>query len=233
MAEQTPGPNTGPLSNGQPGAPTLRAISQFVKDLSFENPANVLPEGQPNIDIGIDVTATPREDGKGVFESNLKLTARAHVADTTLFLLELDYAGLFQVLGLGEQETEAALLIECPRMLFPFARRLVADITREGGFPPLLIDPVDFVQLYRQQKQRQEAAAAHDPAVAVAPIPEDAPVPTPPAAPPPVVETPAATPMEQTPSLAPQMVPDTPPQSPPAEPVQAPTPPAPPKQELS
>ena len=155
-APQSPNPANGP----QPaGAPTMRAMSQYVKDLSFENPGNQLPEGQPTIDIGIDVSASPHPQGNGVFESSLKLKARAHVGETSLFLIEMDYCGLFQIGGLNEADSEAALLIECPRLLFPFARRLIADVTREGGFPPLLIDPVDFVQLYRQQKARQAQAA--------------------------------------------------------------------------
>ncbi|MEM7768670.1 MAG: protein-export chaperone SecB [Pseudomonadota bacterium] len=183
-APPIPNPAGGPTP-GEPAPPSLRALSQFVKDLSFENPATALPEGQPNIDIGIDVSANPRDDGPGVVEVSLKMTARAHIADATLFLLELDYCGLFQVVGLGEQETEAALLIECPRMLFPFARRLVADVTREGGFPPLLIDPVDFVHLYRQQKQRQ----AGQPAPVQTPMPD---VPQPPAPQPPAPQAPAS-----------------------------------------
>ncbi|MCI4644859.1 MAG: protein-export chaperone SecB [Hyphomonadaceae bacterium] len=140
--------------------PQLRALSQYVKDLSFENPGNRTADDRPNIDLGIDVSAIPHEQGNGLYEISLKLNAKAHTASNTLFLIELDYGGVFQVLGMPEAEAEAALLIECPRMLFPFARRLIADITREGGFPPLLIDPVDFVQLYRSQKQRDQGAAA-------------------------------------------------------------------------
>lgn len=147
-------------SQPQPSSgPQLRALSQFVKDLSFENPGNQVADGRPNIDLGIDVSATPHKQGNGIYEVSLKLNAKAHTEEQTLFLLELDYGGLFQVIEMAETEAEAALLIECPRMLFPFARRLIADITREGGFPPLLIDPVDFVQLYRSQKQREAGAA--------------------------------------------------------------------------
>ncbi|MEM0985673.1 MAG: protein-export chaperone SecB [Pseudomonadota bacterium] len=207
-----------------PPAPTLRALSQFVKDLSFENPASQLPEGQPNIDIGIDVSAAPRDGGQGVYETSLKMKARAHIGEATLFLMELDYCGLFQVVGLGEEETEAALLIECPRMLFPFARRLVADVTREGGFPPLLIDPVDFVQLYRQQKQRQSAAVSTEPIPTPAPqtvATDVAPV----AAPATTQVAPAATPAPPAPIPAPIPSP-TPAEAKPAapEPASAPSP---------
>ena len=143
--------------------PQLRALSQYVKDLSFENPGNRSSDGRPNIDLGIDVSAMPHEQGNGIYEISLKLNAKAHTEDTTLFLIELDYGGLFQCVDMTEEETEASLLIECPRLLFPFARRLIADVTREGGFPPLLIDPVDFVQLYRQQKQQQAQGATAPP----------------------------------------------------------------------
>ncbi len=153
---------------GQPGTtpdaplqgPVLRALSQYVKDLSFENPRNAVPEGQPNIDLGIDVSAMPHQAGNGIYEVILKLTARAEASGNALFVIELEYGGLFQVQGMSEADAEGALLVECPRLLFPFARRMIADITREGGFPPLLIDPVDFVQLYRQQK-REETVRGH------------------------------------------------------------------------
>ncbi|MEM1105323.1 MAG: protein-export chaperone SecB [Pseudomonadota bacterium] len=149
------------IPTGQPATdgPRLRALSQYVKDLSFENPGTRNTDERPNIDLEIDVTAVAHEQGNGLYEVNLKLKAKAHTESTTLFLAELDYGGIFQVIGMPEADAEAALLIECPRMLFPFARRLIADITREGGFPPLLIDPVDFVQLYRSQKARDTAGA--------------------------------------------------------------------------
>ncbi len=158
----------GPGSAQPPQQPTgsgpqLRALSQYVKDLSFENPGNRSSDGRPNIDLGIDVSATPHEQGGGIYEISLKLNAKAHTEDSTLFLIELDYGGLFQCVDMTEDETEASLLIECPRLLFPFARRLIADVTREGGFPPLLIDPVDFVQLYRQQKQQESQGAVAPP----------------------------------------------------------------------
>lgn len=159
-----------PSQQGQQG-PQLRALSQYVRDLSFENPGNRTADERPNIDLGIDVSAIPHEQGNGLYEVSLKLKARAHTETSTLFLTELDYGGVFQVSGMTEADAEAALLIECPRLLFPFARRLIADITREGGFPPLLIDPVDFVQLYRSQKQRDQAATPSSPGQPSAPTP--------------------------------------------------------------
>ncbi len=150
-------------NQGQDGANPagLRVLGQYVKDLSFENPGHTPVQSQPNIDLGIDVGATPHADGNGIYEVSLKLSAKAVADGTVLFITELDYAGLFQLQNVPQAQLEPLLLIECPRLLFPFARRIVAEITREGGFPPLLIDPVDFVQLYQQQYRRaQEAAAA-------------------------------------------------------------------------
>jgi preprotein translocase subunit SecB len=150
-------------NQGQTGATPagLRVLGQYVKDLSFENPGHTPVQSQPNIDLGIDVGATPHADGNGIYEVSLKLSAKAVSDGTVLFITELDYAGLFQLQNVPQAQLEPLLLIECPRLLFPFARRIVAEITREGGFPPLLIDPVDFVQLYQQQYRRaQEAAAA-------------------------------------------------------------------------
>jgi len=228
-----PQPPSSPASgNAQAAGPQLRALSQFAKDLSFENPGNVPGEDRPNIDLGIDVSATPHEQGNGIYEVSLKLTAKAHTPSTTLFLLELDYGGLFQIVGMSEEESEFALLVECPRLLFPFARRLIADVTREGGFPPLLIDPVDFVQLYRQQAQSRAGQAANatapsQPTAAVpptAPVPPAAPVQPAPAQPAPVqpapvqpaASAPAAAPAQPTAPAAP---------APPGQPGQPPLPP--------
>ena len=147
-------------------APVIRVLNQFIKDLSFENPGASVQE-QPNIELGIDVGATPKADAANTYEVVLKLQARAGTKETALFILELDYAGLFQVEGLPAETLEQVLLIECPRILFPFARRIIADISSEGGFPPLRIDPVDFAALYNTQKQR--AAAAQQAQAAAAP----------------------------------------------------------------
>lgn len=154
--------DTPPDANAQPATgPSLRVLGQYVKDLSFENPGNVQVNTQPNIDLGIDVGATPHVQGDGMYEVSLKLNAKAQAEDKVLFITELEYAGLFKLENVSETDLEPMLLIECPRLLFPFARRIIAELTREGGFPPLLIDPVDFVSLYKSQKaQAQQAAAA-------------------------------------------------------------------------
>ena len=154
----TPDMATPPQSPPQQAGPAIRVLSQYIKDLSFENPGATVQD-QPNIELGIDVGAAPKQGDEGVFEVTLKLKARAGTQDTALFLLEMDYAGLFQLQGFSAADMEPILLIECPRILFPFARRIIADISAEGGFPPLRIDPVDFGQLYQTQKQRAAAAA--------------------------------------------------------------------------
>lgn len=142
-------------------APHLRVLSQIVKDLSFENPeANrISPNAQvePNIDVGIEVNANPHSGGSDLFEVNLSLKAQATRAGDVLFIAELVYSGLFQLKNIPQQDVEPILLVDCPRLLFPFARRILAEVTREGGYPPLMIDPVDFVSLYRQQHAQQNA----------------------------------------------------------------------------
>lgn len=155
----TPDMATQPQDNPQPQGPAIRVLSQYIKDLSFENPGATVQE-QPNIELGIDVAAAPKQPDEGIFEVTLKLKARAGTQNTALFLIEMDYAGLFQLQGFSQADMEPILLIECPRILFPFARRIIADISAEGGFPPLRIDPVDFGALYNSQKQRAAQAAA-------------------------------------------------------------------------
>jgi preprotein translocase subunit SecB len=151
----TSGP-ANPTPDGQaPAAPSLRVLGQYVKDLSFENPGHSPVQAQPNIDLGIDVGAAPHVDGNGLFEVSLKLSAKALSGETTLFITELDYAGLFQLSNVTEKQIEPMLLIECPRILFPFVRRIIADVTREGGFPPVTVDTVDFLALYRQELARR------------------------------------------------------------------------------
>lgn len=163
MAEETPNPSNTPPATGaegqpqQPVAPAIRILAQYVKDMSFENPGMRAGQGQPNIDLGIDVGATAHEDGQNIFEVSIRIQATAKSQEQVMFLLELDYSGLFQLQGFQANEMEPALLIECPRLIFPYARRIISDITRDGGFPPLLVDPIDFRNLYLKQKERQQS----------------------------------------------------------------------------
>ena len=156
----TAAPN-GNGAQGQDLAPAINALAQYAKDLSFENPR--APESlrsnapQPQIDIGVEMNARSRPDG--LYEVDLKLSARAMRDDGPVFVVELLYGGVFEIVGVPPTDIEPVLLIECPRFLFPFARRVVADAVRDGGFPPLMLDPIDFGQLYLQQLAQQEQLA--------------------------------------------------------------------------
>lgn len=158
MAEspQTP-PGGAPADQTNP--PRLTIVSQYVKDLSFENPrapVSLQPgEGRPEIQIRVDVRAQPVEAER--YEVSLQLHAEAKSGEETAFVVELTYGGLFGLLNIPQDSLQPLLLIECPRLLFPFARRVVADATRDGGFPPLLIDPIDFATLYRRRQQQAQA----------------------------------------------------------------------------
>ncbi|THD74295.1 MAG: protein-export chaperone SecB [Phenylobacterium sp.] len=136
-------------------APGIRILAQFIRDLSFENPR--APESlraagqvQPQIDLGVEMNARSRDDG--LFEVDLKLSAKAGRDDGALFMIEILYGGLFQIEGVSQDDIEPVLLIECPRYLFPFARRIIADLSSEGGFPPFLLDPIDFAGVYAARK---------------------------------------------------------------------------------
>lgn len=157
-------PNDGaaPGGNGSEGVvqPGIRILAQYIKDLSFESPR--APESlrmgstPPQIDLNVELNANGREDG--LYEAELKLTARASRDPETVFHLELVYAGLFQIMGVPATEIEPVLMIECPRYLFPFARRLIADLTAEGGFPPFRLEPIDFGGIYAARLAQQGSA---------------------------------------------------------------------------
>lgn len=142
---------------GQLAQPNLSILLQYVKDLSFENPGAPRSLGPrraaPQINIGINVGANPLEGDD--YEIELRLEGRATDGDQTLFVAELVYAGVFRVSNVPQENLAPILMIECPRLLFPFAREIIATAVRDGGFPPLLLDPVDFVGLYRQNLENQ------------------------------------------------------------------------------
>ena len=153
---------TPPASNGEDiSQPGFRILAQFARDLSFENPnapESLRADGQglqPQIDIGVEMNARGRPDG--LFEVDLKLSARAMRGEQVAFHVELLYGGLFQITGVPDSEMEAVLMIECPRYLFPFARRLISDVTAEGGFPPFQLDPIDFAGVYAARKAQGES----------------------------------------------------------------------------
>ena len=143
-------------------APSMNVLAQYIKDFSFENPHapnSLRPrENPPEISININVNPNPLSETD--FEVELKLEARAVDGEELLFNVELVYAGVFRILNLPQDALQAAVLIECPRLLFPFARQILADATRNGSFPPLMVDPVDFAQLFKQRMMEQQAASA-------------------------------------------------------------------------
>lgn len=156
--------NGGQNNGGQTGdsQPRLNVVGQYIKDLSFENPG--MPgqvAGRPQIELNVDLQAR-QMDGEH-YEVELKLRVSASGEGKPIFLLELVYGGLFQLLNVTDEMRQVALLIEGPHILFPFARRIVADVVRDGGMPPLLIEPIDFAALYRAragEMQRQDGGAA-------------------------------------------------------------------------
>jgi preprotein translocase subunit SecB len=137
----------------------IQVLAQYVKDLSFENPAAPMSlQGQkPALEVGVDVQA--RGLGVDQYEVSIRVRADAKSANQTIFVCEVTYAGVFMLKNIGQENIQPILLIECPRQLFPFARRVVADTTRDGGFPPLMLDPIDFLTLYRAQLAQQKAQA--------------------------------------------------------------------------
>ena len=152
----------GAAQSAQETRPQLGIRTQYVKDLSFENPSapNRPPEAERSPDITVNVQVEVRRLDETTFEVNLQITANARHEEKPVFLVELTYAGVFTLIGIPQEALEPALLVECPRLLFPFARRIVADVTRDGGFPPLLLAPIDFLALYRDGQARARAAQA-------------------------------------------------------------------------
>jgi preprotein translocase subunit SecB len=136
---------------GIPGEmPNVQIVGQYIKDLSFENPG--APAGmtsQPQIDLGIDLQA--RRGSAELFEVELKIRVTAKSEDKPLFLIELAYAGLVRLTNIPSDAVQQVLLIQVPFMLFPFARRIIADIVRDGGMPPLMVEPIDFMALYQSK----------------------------------------------------------------------------------
>ena len=138
----------------QAGAQPLLAINnQFIKDLSFEVPGGAqvfaaLQKTQPNITLNLDAHATPLDEAAGVYEVVLQIKADCKIGELVGFIVELVYAGIFTV-NVPKEHLGPVLLIECPRLIFPFARNILAEVTRDGGFPPLMLGLVDFAGLYQ------------------------------------------------------------------------------------
>ena len=150
-----------PQPTEQEQAPQLSVLAQYIKDFSFENPnapKSMAGGQQPDINIQINVNATPIADND--IEVVLALNGKAEVAGSVMFSFELEFGGVFRIVNVPQESLDAVVLIECPRLLFPFAREIIATTVRNGGFPPLLLDPVDFVQLYRQKMAQMPPAEA-------------------------------------------------------------------------
>ena len=144
-----------------PAPPVMKCLNQYIRDLSFENIAaqkNLGNTASPEINVQVNLDA--RKGDNENYEVIIKLTINADADDKKVFLLEIDYAGVFQIENIPDEQLHPFLMIECPRMLFPFVRQIVRNTTADGGYPPLNVDPTDFMALYRNELQRQAAANA-------------------------------------------------------------------------
>lgn len=142
--------------------PQMRVLGQFVRDMSFENimaQKGVGADVQPDVQVQVNLDAKKRS-AENQYETAIKLniTSKGKDSDITLFLLEIDYVGIFNIQNVAEDQLHPFLLIECPRMIFPFLRRVVSDVTRDGGFPPLNLENIDFLSLYRNEIARRQAS---------------------------------------------------------------------------
>jgi len=161
MADDKQAAPTGAANPDPSTLPSLNIVGQYVRDLSFENPdapASIMgAAAAPVFNVGINVTVKKQSDD--VYAVELTLNAKAEREKKLLFNVELIYGGLFKILNVPENQMAPALMIECPRLIFPFARQVLSNITQAGGFPPLLMEPVDFATIYRQNLARMADAA--------------------------------------------------------------------------
>ncbi|HEY0212691.1 MAG TPA: protein-export chaperone SecB [Paenirhodobacter sp.] len=154
---------TDEVSNGAaaPGLPQfkMQILAQFVRDMSFENAVAIkgiqTADVTPEMALGVNLDARKRADNQFDVIMKLKVTATNKADAVTLYILEVEYGGIFQIEGIPEDQLHPFLLIECPRQLFPYVRRIVSDVTRDGGFPSFNIEPIDFVGLYRAELARR------------------------------------------------------------------------------
>lgn len=161
MSETTPNGAAPVQTNAQPG---MRVLAQYLKDHSFENPRAPASfresDAAPGIEVNVDVNA--RGFGANQYEVELSVSARARRGEDIVFVVETTYAGVFEITNIPETQIEPILLIECPRLLFPFARQIVAETTSSGNFPPVMLDPIDFLGIYQRNlvARSKEAPAA-------------------------------------------------------------------------
>ncbi|MAC72074.1 MAG: protein-export chaperone SecB [Paracoccaceae bacterium] len=156
MAEET----------AQPTQPTMNVLAQYIRDMSFENilaQKGVGGQVAPDVQVQVNLDAKKRgSEDQYELVIKLRIDSKSKESKDQLFLLEIEYGGIFQVSGVPEDQLHPYLLIECPRMLFPFLRRIVSDITRDGGFPPLNLETIDFLSLYKNEIERRRAQAEKD-----------------------------------------------------------------------
>jgi len=165
MAESDTTPATPAEAPKAPLAPQLRVLGQFIRDLSFENIVARNGAGgnvTPDVQVQVALDAKKRAEGQFEVVGKFNITSKDKEKGTTLFVLELEYGGIFAIENVPDEQLHPFLLIECPRMLFPFIRRIVSDVTHDGGFAPLNLDTIDFVNLYRQSLAQRAAAQAAD-----------------------------------------------------------------------
>ena len=154
--------NATPTAGGEETMPSMRVVAQYLKDLSFENPnaPAVYSEmnAQPKIDVNVDVSG--RGVGTDHYEVELSISARATHEDKPVFVVESTYAGIFHITNVPQEHMEQVMVSECPHLLFPFLRQIVADATRNGNFPPMMIDPIDFRAMYEKRAAQERVAQA-------------------------------------------------------------------------
>jgi preprotein translocase subunit SecB len=150
-------PNQPPFQGSS--VPQLNVLAQYIKDFSFENPnapRSLTPAQQPTVNLQINVGAKPMAPNE--FEVELKLEGKTESGGVLMFSFDLVFAGLFRILNVPQESINPLVMIECPRLLFPFAREIIASVVRAGGFPQFLIEPIDFVSLYRQRMEQLQAS---------------------------------------------------------------------------
>ncbi|ODT49423.1 MULTISPECIES: protein-export chaperone SecB [Alphaproteobacteria] len=166
--------NQGAAAAPQPGTqPSMNLVGQYIRDLSFENPnaPNSLLVGGANPAFNVSISVGVKKQSEEIYAVELTLNAKANRDDTVLFNVELVYGGIFRMKNIPEAQMSGLLMVECPRLIFPFARQVLASVTQQGGFPPLMMEPVDFAAIYRQnlaklaaqQGNGAEAAATDKP----------------------------------------------------------------------
>ena len=161
--------NTGTAATGEAAetkpSPTVRIAGHFVRDLSFENVAAIegtQAQGTPEINVTVNLDA--KDAGQSRYQVALKINATAKIGDSTRFIAELDYVGVFEIANVPKEHLHPFLFIECPRQILPYARRVMSDVTRDGGYPPLMIDNIDFAVLYRRRLEELRSQQQNVPA---------------------------------------------------------------------